>query len=427
MIILDKNINLDDLFSQELIVYEDIKGIEILVKWNLNGFEIKTDLNSDIINMSDEYNLSYYNKAVSYFNSLDDRIKSLIPKKWWFCFQYFPDMENNYIYNKKAKNNLVLCFIYKNDKCDFIVEEIEEFSRLLNVECLPFIFKGRLSEKSIESIKYFLHTSEKDIEYVFGETSFPYFIFKLLNPQLSNSFLMNNEFNVNIEKFIIKINVKEESFAILNPLYKKVNEDNNTEYSEIFSLIIINFMNFCQSINLDELKLKGDKRDEIYTYIICILYNNYISSVKEDILKFEFIIPEFFNKDKFRINKGNILNKITREFINENKKFEYIFKCIYFSFRYKMKESIGLLEGNLLKIFNKFIEDINARIDTYFNKKSEIELSRRGLIDFGNFVDIAYDGDKKVYPEIVDDIKKNNSKKKKGLGFDKSDLNLIKK
>ena len=92
-----------------------------------------------------------------------------------------------------------------------------------------------------------------------------------------------------------------------------------------------------------------------------------------------------------------------------------------------MKESIGLLEGNLLKIFNKFIEDINARIDTYFNKKSEIELSRRGLIDFGNFVDIAYDGDKKVYPEIVDDIKKNNSKKKKGLGFDKSDLNLIKK
>lgn len=415
---------LDDIFSKNLVIYEDIKGFEIFVKWDGDDFLIKTDLNLEPINTIDEANILFYGKAISYLNSLGERVKSLLNKRCWYCFQYFPDMENNYGYTKKAKNNLVLCSIIKNNKLESTIEEVEEFARLMDVECIPYIYSGKLSQKTIEAIKYFLCTSEKDIKYIFDEISFPTFIYKLLNPQKANSFLMDNEFNSNIEKIILRINnedgngVKQTSFSLLNPLYKKISDTNYTEYAEIFSLLLINFLNFCQSINLEELKLKGNKRSEVYTYLICVLYNNYINSVKSDIENFEFVVPEFFNKDKFRINKEEIINKNTRELINSSSKLEYIFKCVYFSFRYVMKEPIGILEGNMLKIFNCYIEQLNAKIDSYLNKRSEFELGKKGLVDFGDFFDIKYDTDAedKVYPNVSDEIKGGEIKKKKKLG-----------
>ena len=140
----------------------------------------------------------------------------------------------------------------------------------------------------------------------------------------------------------------------------------------------------------------------------------YISEVGKDILNWDIIVPEFFNKDKFRINKEIILNKITKEHLLEPK-FEYIFKCIFFSFKYKLKEPIGIITGNLLNIFNKFIDDIGLYIDTFLNKKSEKELNRRGLVDFSDFMDVSYDvdGTGDVYPDIYDEIKKGGEEKKK--------------
>jgi hypothetical protein len=69
-----------------------------------------------------------------------------------------------------------------------------------------------------------------------------------------------------------------------------------------YTLILVNFLNFSQSINLKDIKLKGDRKDEIYIYLICKLFNIYISEVKADLLDFDFVVPEFFDKDKFKIN-----------------------------------------------------------------------------------------------------------------------------
>ena len=405
---------LNDIFHQELIVFEDVKGFEIFVKWDGEDFIIKTEINADPINIIDESIEAFFGKAFRFFNSLSDRVKTLLNKKAWYIFQYFPNIEE-IPYSKRPKNNLVLTSIYKGGRFNYTVEQIEEFARLFDVECLPFIFKGKLDDKSIEAIKYFLNTSEDDLEYIFGEKSFAFFFYKLLNPQLSHSFLMNDEFNNNMEKIILKVGDNQESFAILNPLYKKISQDNLTEYAEIYSLILVNFLNFCQSVNLEEIKLKGEKRDEIYTYLICKLFNFYISEVMEDILNFDFIVPEFFNKSKFRINKETIPNKITIKLIEESPKFEYLFKCIYFSFRYQMKESIGILTDNMLNIFNKYITELNNRIDIFLNKKSEFELGKKGLVDFGDFFDIKYDKDSEgnVYPTILDEIRQGGEEKKK--------------
>lgn len=420
---------LNDIFDNEIIIFEDIQGSKIYVNWNGKSFSIKAkSLSSEPINMIDLAMQNYYNHAVNYFNSLDNRVKGLINKNWWFCFEYFPDNQPaNIAYNRVPKNNLVLTSICKGNKFNYTIEELDEYSRLFDVDVIPVIFNGKLNEKTIESIKYFLNTSEKDLEYVFGERSFSYFFYKLLNPQLNNSFLMDNDFQKNLEKIIIRSNNKDVSFEILNPLYKRISDSNSTDFVEIYTLIIINFLNFCQTIDISEIKLKGTKRDDIYIYLICKLFNMYISEVKEDLIKFDLTVPEFFDKDKFRINVELIPNKMTKEIISENKKFEYIFKVILGSFNKKRNKPIGLLTDNTVSIFNNFVKKIHDTIDNFFNKKSEIELTRNGLVDFGQFFDLKYDvdGDNEVYPDIYTEIERGKEKDKKKGG--KIDLDEFEK
>ena len=412
---------LDEIFSKELVVYEDVKGTTIFVRWDGEDFLIKSDnLNSDPINFIDGSIDNFYGKAFAHFNSLNDRVKGLMPKKWWFSCEYFPEEAN--IYSKNPKNDLVLTSIVKNNKSDYTVEEIEEYSRLMEIECLPFIFKGILNEKAIEAIKYFLNTSEDDLEYIFGERSFAFFFYKLLNPQISQSFLMENDFNSNVKKLVIKLDDGETRFDLLNPLYNRISNQNKTEYLEIYSLILINFLNFCQSVNFDTMKMKGEKREEVYTNMMCTLFNIYVTEVKDNILKWDFIVPEFFNKDKFRINKEILLNRATKGFIKEEK-IDYIFKCIYFSFKQEFDKPFGIFTKNGIELFNNFVKFLRKRIDEYFNKKSEEELQKRGLVDFGDFFDIKYDqdGEDKVYPNVLDEIERGESKKKKKM-YGKEDI-----
>ena len=416
--IIDENL-LQEIFNQELIIYEDIKAVKLFIKYNGNNFIVKTDLNSDDINnIEDQSMQNYYGKVFNYLDTLDNRIKSLLNRNWYYVFQYFPLELENYTYNRLPKNNLVLTSIIKNNKIDFTIEELEEYSNLLNVECLPIIFKGKLNEKSIESIKNFLNTSIDDLEYVFGEKSFAYFFYKLLNPQIEHSFLMNNDFNDNIENLIIKIDGKDQNFSILNPLYKKISEENITDYEEIYSLILINFLNFCQSVDIKLLKIKGNKRSEVYSYIICKLFNIYITEVGDDIKSWNMEVPLFFNDEKFYLNKELITNKLTKDYLSDNK-LEYIFKCIYFSFNKEFKEEFGVFTKTGILLFNDFVKYISNMIDEYFNKKSEIEFMKRGLVnydDWSSIKGIDVDGDGKVHIQNnIKDVIINNSKKKKGV------------
>lgn len=412
--------NVDELLSKDIIIYEDIQGSKIWVNYNGTEFIIKSkSLNTEPLNLIDLSLQNYYNNAVNYLNSLDDRVRSLLNKSWWFCFEYFPD-ENpaNINYSKIPKNGLILTTICKSGKYAQNNEELTEYARLFDVDSLPIIFDGVLNEEQIEAFKYFISTSVDDLQYVFGEKSFSYFFYKLLNPAVSNSFLMiNGEYQDNLEKLLIKTSDGNISFQLLNPLYQKLSHENKTEFVEIYTLILVNFLNFCQSIDIETLKIKGEKRDDIYINLICKLFNIYIEDVKDDLLNFEFVIPQFFNKDKFKINKDLIPDKLTLEYINESEKLEYIFKCILSSFSKKRKNPIGVFTDNTIILFNNFVDKLYIIIDNLMNKKREIQINKSKLLDFGQYFEIDYevDGDNQVYPmpDIFDDFEKSSSKDKK--------------
>jgi len=412
---------LEEIFANEIIVLEDVQGSKIWVNWNGSEFAIRPkSMNSENINMIDLAMQNYYNPALDYLNSLDIRVKSLLNKKWWFCFEYFPDNQPaNIEYSKTPKTGLVLTAIYKSGKYDFKIDEIDEYARLFGVDMLPIVFQGKLSERMIEAIKYFLNTSEEDLEYVFGEKSFAFFFYKILNPASEGSFLMQDDFQQNMEKLIIRSSIKDVSFELLNPLYKRVSDANSTDFVEIYTLILVNFLNFCQSIDLKDIKLKGEKKDEIYIYLICKLFNFYVGELKQDLLDFDFVVPEFFDKDKFKINTELIENKMTKEYVGESAKLEYIFKVILGSFSKKRKKPIGIFTESTVKLFNLFVDDISKHIDTHMNKIHELELTRSGLLDFGDFFEIQYDADAEgeVYPDVYTEFERGAGEgKKKGKG-----------
>lgn len=413
---------LKELFNDEIIVYEDIQGSKIWVNWNGKEFTIRPkSISAEPINLIDMAMQNYYNPAINYLNSLDDRVKSLLNKKWSFCFEYFPDEQPaNIAYSRIPKNKLVLTSINKSGKYEFIIEELDEYARLFDVDIIPVIFHGNLTDKMIEAIKYFINTSEEDLDYIFGEKSFTYFFYKILNPASQNSFLMEDDFQKNVEKLIVKCVTNDLSFELLNPLYTRLSENNDTEFVEVYTLILINFLNFCQSVDIDHIKLKGDTKEEVYIYLICKLFNIYIGEVKSDLLDFDFIVPDFFDKDKFKINTELIKNKLTKDYVEESNKFEYIFKIILGSFNKRRKKAIGIFTDNTVKLFNKFVDDIENNINKYMGKMHELELTRAGLIDFGEFFDLKYDvdGAGETYPDVYDDFEKGNvdNKKKKGKG-----------
>jgi hypothetical protein len=410
---------LDQIFDDELVIYEDVQGSKIWVNWNGQEFVIKPrSISNDSINLIDLAMQNYYNPAINYFQSFDQRIKGLMPKNWWFLFEYFPDNQPaNIEYNRVPKNGLVLSSICKNGKYGYQIDELKEYSRLFTVDCLPIIFEGKLSDVMKQAIKYFLNTSENDLEYVFGEKSFAFFFYKILNPQIESSFLMDDDFQKNLQKIVIRTSKNDISFEILNPLYQRISGENSTEFVEIYTLILVNFLNFCQSLNLEELKIKANNKDEAYLYLLSKLFNIYIQEVKEDLLNFEFVIPQFFDKDKFKINKELIPNKLTNEIISESDKLEYIFKVILGSFNKKRKKPIGIFTDNTVVLFNAFVDKISQIIDKHLNKIREVDITRGGLLDFGDFFEISYDkdGSGEVYPDVYDTFEKEPlTTKKKG-------------
>ena len=416
---------LTEIFDKEITVFEDVQGSKICVNWNGQNFTIKPkSIHNEPINLIDLAMQNFYNSAFSFFNNLDNRVKSLLNKNWYFIFEYFPDNQPaNIEYSRLPKNNLVLSAICKSGKFNYSLEELEEYARLLDTDVLPVIFKGKLSDQNKEALKYFLNTSEKDLEYVFGEKSFAFFFYKLLNPLSTSSFLMNDEFQKNVEKLVIKTDDSETSFQILNPLYTRISALNSTEFVEIYTLLLINFLNFCQSIDYNSIKLAGARKHEAYLYLMSKLFNIYISEVREDLENFEFTIPEFFDKFKFRINTELIPNKLTKTYIEENKKFEYIFKIILGSFSTKKRKPIGVFTQSTIDLFNRFVDKISIMIDEYLNKRTEKELTKHQLVDFSKWFDLKVDVDAEgdVYPDVWKEITSKGTDKDKDKPLEKAD------
>jgi hypothetical protein len=416
-----------DLENKELIIYEDIQGSKIYVKYDGDRFIIKPrSIKNDELKFIDLAIQKYYNKAYAFFHTLPKYITDMLNKNSWYCFEYLTDSKPAHIeYNRVPNNNLILTSVVKSGKHTFNYEEILEYSKLFNVDPIPLIFKGKLTGKQLEVIRLFLNTKDEDLKFVFGEESFAKFFYSILNPSIKNSFLMkDDEFNENLEKIIIKVDGDDKySFEILNPLYERTKDENSTEHSQIFSLILINFLEFLQLKDIEHYKPKGLTKDEMYINLISVLFNDYISNMKDDIDSWDIIIPEFIKDDKFKININLIRNKVTKDLIKSSDKIEYVFKIILSSFNRKRKKPVGIMNESTVDLFNKMVIKISKHLENLLDINRDYRFQKIDLLNFSDYFDLDFDKDASdtIYPdtsikfggEETTSIEKD--KKKKGI------------
>lgn len=418
--------NTQDFFNlvtdKELLIFEDIQGSKIFVKYDGDKFTIKPkSIKNEPLNFIDLTVQKFYNNAHQYFHSLPTYITDLLSKSWWFCFEYFPPYDAqpaNIEYKKNPRNNLILTCIVKGNKYKYDYAELQEFANLFDCDCLPVIYMGKLNLKQLEVLNLFLHTSEQDLDFVFGESNFAKFFYDILNPQLNNSFLMHrDEFNDNLEKIVIRVEGNDDiSFEVLNPLYKRVSYQNDSEYVEMYSLIILNFLEFCQLINVTSYKVKANIKDEIYIELICQLFNEYMDDVKNHLDEWQINIPQFFKDEKFKINVDLLNNKKAVEYIKSDKKIEYIFKVILGTFNKKRKKPIGVFNEQTVEIFNKFVDKLNSHVDKLLNINREYNLQKSDLLNFNDYFKLNFniDNDKKLYPDVYNKFKEVENGEDKG-------------
>ena len=424
----------DDLIEllkdKDLLIYEDIQASQIFARWTGQKFVIKPkSINNSELNFVDLAVQKFYNLLFQYLHTLPEYVTNLLSTNWWFCFEYFPDLQPAHIeYKKLPKNNLILTCIVKGTKYKYNYSELEEYAKLFNTDSLPIIFKGKLNEKQLQVINMFLHTSQKDLDYVFGENNFAYFFYKILNPQLDNSFLMN-DFNDNLEKFIIRINGDDEfSFEVLNPSYEKMNLENKTEYLENYTLILLSFLEFLQIVDLGKIKLKEITKDELYIELISVVFNEHIDNIKKDLKDWNLSIPEFFADDKFKINTLLLKNQKTIDLIKSDPKIEYIFKLILSSFNKKKKKPIGIFNSKTVEMFNMEVDKISNLLDKILKVNREYLLRTNDLLNFRDYFNVNYntDSEKNIYPDIdrlMSQIPEGEDKKgKKGSPSKKGEM-----
>ena len=422
----------DDLEGKELIIYEDVQGSKLYVNYNGDRFIIKPrSLKNDELNFVDLAVQKYYNKAYAFFHTLPSYVTNMLNKSWWYCFEFLPDKKPAHIeYKRLPMNNLILTAIVKSGKYVFNYEEILEYSKLFDVDPLPLIFKGKLTDKQLEVIRLFLKTSRDDLKFIFGEESFAKFFYNILNPVKTNSFLMDDDnFNDNMEKIIMRIEGDDKfTFEILNPLYARNIDKNATEHAQIFSLVIMNFLEFLQLKDIEFYKPKGLTKDEMYINLISVLFNDYLFNMKDDIANWDIMIPEFIKDDKFKLNTNLIRNKDTLEYVKSSPKVEYVFKIILGTYNKKRKKPIGSMTEGAVDLFNKMVERIDKHLENLLNINRDYRFQKIDLLNFADYFDMEFDKDAEgeIYPdtsvkfekepetEMQKGKKKGITKKKKG-------------
>jgi len=181
----------------------------------------------------------------------------------------------------------------------------------------------------------------------------------------------------------------------------------------MYSLIILNFLEFCQLIDINQYKVKANIKDDIYIDLICQLFNEYADNVKKDIDNWEITIPEFFRDEKFKINIDLLNNKKTVENIKSNKKFEYIFKIILGSFNKKKKKPIGVFNEQTVDIFNRFVDKLNSHVDKLLNINREYNLQKSDLLNFNDYFKLNFniDSSNRLYPDVYNHFSKVETEK----------------
>lgn len=377
----------DKLFNSTVTVSEKLDGSIFCFEKNLTDEEIsfyKRDQDNPITTV-DRVLMTYYERPINYINSLPRDIKMQIPNGWRFGMEYFCDNNPvNISYQRVPKNGLVLTHItIKNEFGESIrnaveKKELDYWADLLDVEKSPILFQGDLNEDQKIKILEYLSTPYNDILKKYKTDSFVRFMISVLNPEMEKTCL-NDSLDSPIEGIVFRfgdIGGEGESYVakIVDPVFLEIIKQKkllkgDSLPSDIYSLALIDVMNFILEKGFDHFNSDGDDSQTRYINFIFDVFIKFTDLYSDKYKGVDFNEPDYFKRKEFGINRDLINNDEVRNKIDENESFETLLKIILSAFRKLKKKPHGFFTEGVIEQFNLLIRDIADHINS---RKKEI-------------------------------------------------------
>jgi len=387
----------DSLLNSYVTVNEKIDGSAFVFERNQKTGEFdfyKRDLRNPIT-MVDRTLMKYYEKPISYIESLPKDVIETIPYGWKFGLEY---MSSNspveIVYDRVPKNNLILSYIHKKyegrpKETVQNKEELDEWADLLGVERPPIIFQGKLSDDQKARILEFLRTPFDELVNEYKTRSFVAFIIGILNPELKNSAL-NLDLSKPIEGIVFRFGEEgseEEPILskMVDPVFTEIAKEKaknrqGAKPSDFLGITILDVMNFILQSGVESFDVEGRTEDERYVSFISDVFAKFLEENYEYYKNIDFQEPQYLKRDEFRLNKKMIKDKRVLEYVEQSESLESLYKLILNSFRKIKKRPGGVITQEVINQFNSILKDIEKKVQP---KKEKINES--GLISFLDF------------------------------------------
>lgn len=394
---------IDELFNKYVTVNEKMDGSVFIFERDLNGeFNFfKRDYRFPITKV-DRVLMKYWEKPISYIQSLPSEVQNQIPIHWRFGFDYFVDNQPLDIqYDNEPKNNLILSYVQvRNSKGQLIrtidkKTELDKWADLLGVEKPPIIFQGFLNNDQKREIVDFLNTSPEKLKKEFGTHSFIKFLINILNPDLNKSRL-NNSLDQPIEGIVFKFGSadgREENVLakIVDPMFEQITLEKQAKRGEkrsnfgntSFEYALNDITRFILDSGISSFDSTGDSKEEKYISYISDIFVKFLEDPERKRIYYgsDLDAPEFLKKDSFKINLDLVKNQETKNMIQKDHGYESLFKMMLNSFRKHRKKEGGLIGKGDLEQINMTISDI----DKFLSSKEGGILKESFLPSFSDF------------------------------------------
>jgi nicotinamide mononucleotide adenylyltransferase len=379
----------EKLFSSELTVTENLDGSSFSFEKDFTGNNIsfyKKDQDNPITRV-DRILMTYYEKPINYISSLPDEIRNELPAGWRFGMTYFPNNKPIRIeYERVPKNHLILTHIIIKDEFGDNVrsiqskEELEEWADKIGVERPPVIFQGKLSEDQKLAVMDFVTTPLADLKNKFKTESFSKFLISILNPSLESTTLGKDLYG-QIDSLIFRFkgeNGEEDYLAkAVDPIFYEISQAKKPAKSsyfpnDIYSLTLIDVMNFMLEIGVENFTPEGTEPEDRYISFVFDVFKKFIEQEGEKYISADFQKPEYLQSPEFSINKDLIADHSIVDILDEES-YEVILQMILNSFRKYKRKPHGFFTEGLIEQFNQLVDEIASYINR--RKKENIHES----------------------------------------------------
>ena len=348
------------LLTNTCLITERFSSVSFYVKTSDEGLKFfKKDGRQEISYVDRTLN-RLYEDAISHFQNI-----TFLPENWKFNFDYFPTQSPARVkYDKRPHNNLILNRIFitnENGKTKKVIEDpkvLGKWANKLDVDFNRPLTYGKLTTEQVDAFLEVLENENVLLPDIICKRVF------LRTPKLSENF-------GSIDSILLRFYTdpkKPEIFEVTSK-FDVVSINESKDKTDKASLLLVDFMDFMRSKNLQSENLKNKEADKRYVELMGDAFEEYVNKRRSIDID---LASEKFSNDVFELNT-DLIEKLSVRELMKNENYQRVFQIILNSFRKPkaVSESNPLFDETTINDFNSLVERI-SKITKFVEEKEFI-------------------------------------------------------